>query len=69
MAVLFAAGAMSFGWATAISPYILAERLLPLGGALDRAAGAALCAWAHGSWRLVSASDRSHGIWRYNCSQ
>ena len=52
MAVLFAAGAMSFGWATAISPYILAERLLPLGGALDRAAGAALCAW--GAWLMAA---------------
>ncbi|MGH8744987.1 MAG: DUF2182 domain-containing protein [Burkholderiales bacterium] len=45
MAALFVAGAMSFAWALAISAYVLAERLLPLGRAFDRAAGAALAAW------------------------
>ena len=45
MAVLFVAGAMSFAWALAISAYVLAERLLPLGRAFDRAVGAALALW------------------------
>jgi len=45
MAVLFVAGAMSFAWAAAISAYVLAERLLPLGRAFDRAVGAALILW------------------------
>jgi len=45
MAVLFVAGAMSFAWAAAISAYVLAERLLPLGRAFDRAVGAALIVW------------------------
>jgi predicted metal-binding membrane protein len=53
MAVLFVAGAMSFGWALGISAYVLAERLLPLGPAFDRAVGAALMAW--GVWLLVAA--------------
>ncbi|MGH8736019.1 MAG: DUF2182 domain-containing protein [Burkholderiales bacterium] len=53
MAVLFVAGAMSFAWALAISAYVLAERLLPLGRAFDRAVGAALAAW--GIW-LVGAA-------------
>lgn len=53
MAVLFVAGAMSFGWALAISAYVLAERLLPLGRAFDRAVGAALAAW--GVWLLGAA--------------
>jgi predicted metal-binding membrane protein len=53
MLVLFVAGAMSFGWALAISAYVLAERLLPLGRALDRAVGAALAAW--GVWLLGAA--------------
>ncbi|HXZ52290.1 MAG TPA: DUF2182 domain-containing protein [Burkholderiales bacterium] len=50
MTVLFVAGAMSFAWAAAISMYILAERLLPWGRALDRALGAALVAW--GAWLI-----------------
>jgi len=53
MAVLFVAGAMSFAWALAISVYVLAERLLPLGRAFDRAVGAALAVW--GAWLLVTA--------------
>jgi predicted metal-binding membrane protein len=48
MTVLFVAGAMSFAWAAAISMYVLAERLLPWGRALDRALGAVLVAW--GAW-------------------
>ena len=53
MAVLFVAGAMSFAWALAISAYVLAERVLPLGRAFDRAVGAALATW--GAWLLVAA--------------
>jgi predicted metal-binding membrane protein len=53
MAVLFVAGAMSFAWALAISAYVLAERLLPLGRAFDRAMGAGLAAW--GVWLLGTA--------------
>jgi predicted metal-binding membrane protein len=45
MAVLFVAGAMSFAWAAGISAYVLAERLLPLGRAFDRAVGVALMLW------------------------
>jgi predicted metal-binding membrane protein len=52
MAVLFVAGAMSFAWALAISAYVLAERLLPLGRAFDRTVGAVLAVW--GGWLLVS---------------
>jgi predicted metal-binding membrane protein len=51
MAVLFVAGTMSFAWAAAISMYVLAERLLPWGRALDRALGAALIAW--GAWLIA----------------
>ena len=53
MTVLFVAGAMSFGWALAISAYVLAERLLPLGRAFDRTVGAALVAW--GAWLIGAA--------------
>jgi len=53
MTVLFVAGAMSFAWAAAISVYVLAERLLPLGRALDRAVGAGLVAW--GAWLITAA--------------
>jgi predicted metal-binding membrane protein len=53
MMVLFVAGAMSFAWAAAISVYVLAERLLPLGRAFDRAVGAALAAW--GAWLIAAA--------------
>lgn len=42
MIVLFVVGAMSIPWAAAISLYILAERLLPLGRVFDRTVGAAL---------------------------
>jgi predicted metal-binding membrane protein len=52
MTVLFVAGAMSFAWAAAISIYVLAERLLPWGRALDRALGAALVAW--GAWLIAA---------------
>jgi predicted metal-binding membrane protein len=45
MTVLFVAGAMSFVLAIAISLYVLAERVLPLGRAFDRAVGAALVIW------------------------
>jgi len=53
MAVLFVAGAMSFAWALAISAYVLAERLLPLGPGFDRAVGIALAAW--GAWLIFAA--------------
>lgn len=53
MLVLFVAGAMSFAWALAISAYVLAERLLPLGRAFDRAVGAALAVW--GLWLIAVA--------------
>lgn len=53
MAVLFVAGAMSFAWALAISAYVLAERVLPLGRPFDRAVGVALAAW--GLWLIVAA--------------
>ena len=53
MLVLFVAGAMSFTWALAISAYVLAERLLPLGRAFDRAMGTVLVAW--GAWLIVVA--------------
>jgi predicted metal-binding membrane protein len=56
MAVLFVAGAMSFAWAAAISAYVLAERLLPLGRALDRTVGAGLCMW--GAWLVAVAFVR-----------
>ena len=52
MVVLFVGGAMSFTWAIAIAVYVLLERLLPLGRAFDRAAGAALVAW--GAWQIVA---------------
>jgi predicted metal-binding membrane protein len=51
MAVLFVAGAMSFAWAAAISAYVLAERLLPLGRVFDRAVGSVVAAW--GAWLLI----------------
>ena len=53
MTVLFVAGAMSFAWAAAISIYVLAERVLPLGRAFDRAVGAGLAAW--GAWLIAAA--------------
>jgi predicted metal-binding membrane protein len=53
MAVLFVGGAMSFAWAAGISAYVLAERLLPLGRAFDRAVGVGLAAW--GVWLLGAA--------------
>lgn len=53
MTVLFVAGAMSFAWAAAISVYVLAERLLPLGRTFDRSVGAGLVAW--GAWLIVAA--------------
>ncbi len=53
MMVLFVAGAMSFAWAVAISLYVLAERVLPLGRAFDRAVGAGLAAW--GAWLIGTA--------------
>ena len=53
MLVMFVAGAMSFGWAVAISLYVLAERLVPFGRAFDRAVGAALMAW--GAWLIAVA--------------
>ena len=43
---------MSFAWAIAIALYVLLERLLPLGRAFDRAAGAALIAW--GAWEILA---------------
>ncbi len=51
MAVLFVVGAMSFAWALAISLYVLAERLLPLGRRFDRITGIALAAW--GTWLVL----------------
>ena len=53
MSVLFVAGAMSFAWAAAISIYVLAERVLPLGRTFDRSVGAALAAW--GAWLIGAA--------------
>ena len=52
MTILFVAGAMNFAWAAAISMYVLAERLLPWGRALDRALGAVLVAW--GAWLIAA---------------
>ena len=43
---------MSFTSAVAIAAYVLLERLLPLGRAFDRAAGAVLVAW--GAWQVVA---------------
>jgi len=54
MAVLFVAGAMSFVWAAAISIFILAERLLPLGRPFDRAVGVGFVAW--GLWLIAGSS-------------
>ena len=51
MLVMFVAGAMSFGWAVAISLYVLIERLIPFGRAFDRAVGLVLIAW--GAWMIV----------------
>jgi len=53
MLVLIVAGAMSFAWAAAISVYVLAERVLPLGRGLDRAVGTALAAC--GAWLIAAA--------------
>lgn len=53
MTVLFVVGAMNVAWAAAISLYVLAERLLPGGGRLDRIMGAALTAW--GIWTIAAA--------------
>ena len=51
MTVLFVVGAMSFAWVAAIALYVLAERLLPFGRALDRAVGVGLAAW--GVWLIA----------------
>ena len=52
MTILFVAGTMSFAWAAIISMYVLAERLLPWGRALDRALGVGLIAW--GAWLIAA---------------
>lgn len=52
MGVLFVGGAMSFGWAIAISAYVLLERTLALGRGFDRVTGALLAAW--GAWLLAA---------------
>lgn len=51
MTVLFVVGAMSVAWAAAISLYVLAERLAPLGRQFDRWVGVGLTAW--GIWLLA----------------
>ncbi len=42
MAILFAAGVMSFPWVAAIAAFVLLEKLAPWGNAIARAGGAAL---------------------------
>ena len=43
MALLFVGGVMNFVWIAGIALYVAAEKLLPQGRALGRAAGVALC--------------------------
>lgn len=54
MGLMFVVGVMNLAWALALSAYVLLERLLPLGRALDRAAGVALAAW--GAWLMFGPS-------------
>jgi len=44
MALLFVGGVMNLGWIAGIALYVAAEKLLPIGRALSRPAGVALCA-------------------------
>jgi predicted metal-binding membrane protein len=44
MALLFVGGVMNLAWIAGIALYVGAEKLLPNGRALSRAAGVALCA-------------------------
>ena len=53
MALLFVGGVMNLAWIAGIALYVGAEKLLPIGRALSRAAGVALC--AAGAFLLVRA--------------
>jgi predicted metal-binding membrane protein len=44
MALLFVGGVMNLAWIAGIALYVAAEKLLPIGRALSRLAGVALCA-------------------------
>ena len=52
MALLFVGGAMNLLWAAAIAAWVLAEKLLPAGAALARAAG--VIAILFGVWMMAS---------------
>lgn len=53
MALLFVGGAMNLLWAAAIAAWVLAEKLLPAGAALARAAG--VMAILFGTWMIAQA--------------
>ena len=54
MALLFVGGIMNVLWIAAIAIFVMAEKVLPAGRLLSRAAGAALI--AAGIWQLVAAA-------------
>jgi predicted metal-binding membrane protein len=51
MLLLFAGGVMSLAWIAGLTVWVLAEKLLPAGLWLGRAAGLVLIAW--GSWKIA----------------
>lgn len=53
MGLLFVLGVMNLLWVAAVAWFVFAEKLLPGGASLGRAAGAGLVGW--GSWILASA--------------
>jgi predicted metal-binding membrane protein len=52
MALLFVAGVMNLAWIAALTVFILAEKIVPYGAALSRAAGALMLGW--GIWLAVN---------------
>lgn len=54
MALLFVAGVMNLLWVAVIAAFVLAEKLMPWGDRLGRAAGLGLILW--GAWVVVTAS-------------
>ena len=53
MALLFVGGVMNVLWIAAITIFVLAEKIMPVGRAISRIAGLAFIAW--GVWLLTSA--------------
>ena len=52
MALLFVLGVMNIAWIAVLTVFVLAEKLVPGGAVLGRAAGVAFVAW--GVWLLSS---------------